>query len=238
MPPSLWNVIQYDKTMPIKAVAFDIDGTLYPNASMYIRAIPFVLTHFRLVTAYSRIRKHVRRRRPVTDLKTLERRLLADAMRIDESAATRLIDVAIHERWEATLDGVKPYRHVRSAIEHIQSLGLQTAVTSDFPVERKLKRLGLDDLFECRLWSEDSGYLKPHPEPFQALAACLGEDPASILYVGNSYAYDIVGAKGVGMRAAHLSRRPPLNSIADLTFTDFRRLLTWIEQTNQTEIPS
>jgi putative hydrolase of the HAD superfamily len=224
--------------MPIKAVAFDVDGTLYPNASMYLRSIPFVLKHFALVRAYSKIRKHVRRRRPITDLQELERRLLADALRIDEAEAAHLIDVAIHERWESVLNGVKPYPHVRSVITQLKNDGLRIAVSSDFPVDRKLKRLGLDDLFECSLWSEESGYLKPHPEPFLALAECMNEDPGNFLYVGNSYEYDVLGAKAVGMRAAHICRRPVHNTVADVTFTDYRHLAVWIEETNSRENPS
>ena len=224
--------------MPIKAVAFDIDGTLYPNRSMYLRSIPFALTHLRLVRAYSRIRKHVRKRRPVADLQALERRLLAHELGIGEAEAARLIDVAIHERWEAVLNGVRPYPHVRTTIERMKARGLRMAVSSDFPVDRKLKRLGLEDLIECSLWSEESGYLKPHPEPFLALAECIGEEPSSILYVGNSYEYDIIGAKAAGMRAAHLRRRPVPNSVADVTFRDYRRLAEWIEETNRAENPS
>jgi len=219
--------------MPIRAIAFDVDGTLYPNFKMYLRSIPFFAGHLRLVWAYNRIRKHVRRRRPVSNLKAVERRLLADALHIDVDAASRLIDVEIHEHWEAVLDGVRPYRHVRETIVRLKAMGLRVAVTSDFPVERKLRRLGLGDLFECALWSEDSGYLKPHPEPFRTLAGCMDLDPGEILYVGNSYEYDVVGAKRVGMRAAHLSRRPPKNSVADLTFRDFRTLAEWVEAENR-----
>lgn len=223
--------------MPIRVVAFDIDGTLYPNAAMYLRSIPFALTHLRLVIAYSKIRKHVRKRRPVMDLQSLERRLLARELRIEEAEAARLIDVAIHEQWAAVINGVRPYPHVREAIERLKAGGIQIAVSSDFPVERKLKHLGLDDLFGCSLWSEESGYLKPHPEPFHALAECVGEEPANILYVGNSYEYDIVGAKNIGMRAAHLRRRPVRNSVADVTFNDYRRLPDWVEETNRAANP-
>jgi len=163
------------------------------------------------------------------DLAALERRLLAHELGIEEAEAAQLIDVAIHEQWAAVLNGVRPYPHVRAAIERMKAVGLRIAVSSDFPVERKLKRLGLDDLFECSLWSEESGYLKPHPEPFRALAECIGEDPSDILYVGNSYEYDIIGAKRVGMHAAHLRWRPVTNSVADVTFRDYRRLADWIE---------
>ena len=221
--------------MPIKAVAFDVDGTLYPNVSMYIRSLPFALTHLRLVRAYSRVRRAVRTQRPVEDLQALERRLLAVELGVDESEAARLIDVEIHENWESTLDRVRPYPHLRQCIEQLKAQGLHIAVNSDFPVERKLARLDLADLFDCTLWSEQSGYLKPHPEPFLMLAECVGEAPANILYVGNSYAYDVVGAKSAGMLAAHLRRLPVRGSIADLSFADYRRLAGWVEQVNAAE---
>lgn len=221
--------------MPIKAVAFDVDGTLYPNLSMYVRSVPFFATHLRLVLAYSRVRAEVRKIRPIEDFKGLERRLLSAHLKVDEREAARLIDVAIHEQWESVLDLVRPRPYLRSEIERMRSNGLVIAVSSDFPVDRKLKRLGLDDLFSCRLWSEESGYLKPHPEPFLELAACIGEEPGTILYVGNNYEYDVLGAKGAGMHAAHLRRYAVPGSVADLTFHDFRQLGKWIERFNRTE---
>jgi putative hydrolase of the HAD superfamily len=216
--------------MPINAVAFDVDGTLYPNSSMYLRSIPFAITHPRLVVAYRRVRHEVRRRRPIHDLQVLERELLAEQLGITAAEAGRLIDVQIHEEWEATLNRVRLYPHVRSTILHLRELGLRIAVSSDFPVERKLKRLGVHDLFDCMLWSEQSGYLKPHPEPFHALAECIGLPPEEILYVGNSYEYDVEGAKAVGMSAAHIRLFPVRNSIADLTFIDYRHLGEWVDR--------
>ena len=224
--------------MPIRAVAFDVDGTLYRNVSMYIRSLPFALTHLRLVGAYRRIRRFVRKERPIADLQARERELLAREMNLSESEAARLIDFEIHELWESNLERVPPFPHVRPAIVALHRQGLRIAASSDFPVERKLERLGLADLFDCTLWSEQSGYLKPHPEPFASLAECIGFPPAEILYVGNSYEYDVVGAKGVGMRAAHLRRIPVRNSIADFSFSDYRQLPPWVAEVNRRENPS
>jgi putative hydrolase of the HAD superfamily len=219
--------------MPIRAVACDIDGTLYPNLRMYIRSVPFFLRHYRLVREYARIRKHVRTRRPVENLKALERELLAEALHVDTAAADRMIDRCIHGTWESVFGRVKPYRHVRESLTEIRDGGVRLAASSDFPVERKLSLLGLDDLFHCSLWSEESGYLKPHPEPFMALAECIGEAPENILYVGNSYEYDIVGAKSAGMLAAHLRRRPVRDTVADVTFADYRQLAGWVAGRNR-----
>ncbi|MFW6288990.1 MAG: HAD family hydrolase [Spirochaetota bacterium] len=214
--------------MAIKAIAFDVDGTLYPNSVMYLKSLPFVLTHLRFMLAYSAVRKEIRLRRPVDDLRSLEESMLAERLGISPEAARARIEKDIYGAWEAVLDRVAPYPHVRSCLERLREAGYPIAVTSDFPVERKLPRLGLDDLFDCRLWTEVSGYLKPHPEPFLQLAGCLGVPPEEILYVGNSYEYDVEGAKRAGMMAAHLTRRPPPGSIADFSFSDYRDLCSWV----------
>jgi putative hydrolase of the HAD superfamily len=52
--------------------------------------------------------------------------------------------------------------------------------------------------------------------------------PEEILYVGNSYKYDIDGAKAQGLAAAHLTKSAPWNSAADFSFSDYRELRKWI----------
>ncbi len=214
--------------MQIKAVAFDVDGTLYPNASMYLRSIPFALRRLCLMYSFAKVRRQVRKQRPIEDLGETQARMLAERLRISPERARERIDSEIYGTWEKVLDRVSPYPHVRECIESLKELGLAVAVTSDFPVDSKLARLNLDGLFECRLWTERSGYLKPHPEPFVMLAECLGLAPHEILYVGNSYEYDIMGAKRVGMHAAHRVKRPVPQTIADFSFGDFRELARWV----------
>ena len=45
----------------IDAVAFDIDGTLYPNSALYRRMIPFFLTNVRFMLAFGEVRREIRR---------------------------------------------------------------------------------------------------------------------------------------------------------------------------------
>jgi putative hydrolase of the HAD superfamily len=218
--------------MSIKAVAFDVDGTLYPNAVMYRKSLVFAVRNFRRIRAYARVRKVVRKVRPIEDLKLLERQALADELGIGLEEASRFIDHTIHEVWEQVIDRVDTYPGVRECCQTLIQHGLRLGVSSDFPVSSKLKRLGVDDLFQCALWSEDSGYLKPHPEPFLALASCLDADPSEMVFVGNSYEYDVEGAKAAGMRAVHLARHAPPDTIADFTTNDFESLTHWILDQN------
>jgi putative hydrolase of the HAD superfamily len=219
--------------MSIKAVAFDVDGTLYPNYAMYIRSVPFGALHPRLLFAFRKIRIQVRARRPIQDLRRLQAQLLSKALGISVDDADHRIRSYLIPRWEEHLRHVRLYPGVRECIATLRALGLKVAVSSDFPVERKLRLLGVSGLFDCELWTETSGYLKPNPEPFVELAECLSLPPEEILYVGNSYAYDIVGAKRVGMPAAHLSRRPAPGSVADLTFSRYADLLAWVREHRQ-----
>ena len=80
-----------------------------------------------------------------------------------------------------------------------------------------LEYLGLVGFWDVTMCTEESGYLKPDPEPFLLLAERLGFVPEQILYVGNSYAYDLVGGHAAGLRTAHRVRRPPKGLIADVT---------------------
>jgi putative hydrolase of the HAD superfamily len=117
---------------------------------------------------------------------------------------------------------------VEETLASLRAEGLRLGALSDFPLANKLPYLGLREKFECVACSEDSGYLKPNPEPFLRMAECLSVQPEHLLYVGNNYAYDIVGAHAAGMRTAHLSRRPVRNTVADLTFSDYRSLKQYV----------
>ena len=44
----------------ISAIAFDIDGTLYPSWRFNLRIIPFLLKHFNFMSAFNKTRKDIR----------------------------------------------------------------------------------------------------------------------------------------------------------------------------------
>jgi putative hydrolase of the HAD superfamily len=48
-------------SLKFSAVAFDLDGTLYPNYRLNIRLLPFLCGHWPLVAALGRARKIIRR---------------------------------------------------------------------------------------------------------------------------------------------------------------------------------
>ena len=44
----------------ISAIAFDIDGTLYPSWRFNLRIIPFLLKNFNFMSAFNKTRKDIR----------------------------------------------------------------------------------------------------------------------------------------------------------------------------------
>lgn len=71
---------------------------------------------------------------------------------------------------------------------------------SEFPL-RDIKHYGLNDFFDDMVFSTDVGLRKPHPKIFKIALSNLGVTASEAMYVGNSLAQDIKGAKGVGMKA-------------------------------------
>lgn len=213
----------------IRAVAFDIDGTLYPNARMYRASLPIVLSHLRLFRAFGAARQEIRARRPISDLKGETAELTARRLGTSVAQARARIDAVIYGQWELVLRRVPLYPGVISLLDSLRARGVPVAAMSDFPVTRKLEILGLEGCWNAAFSSEDIGYLKPNPEPFAALVERLNCPPESLLYVGNSYHYDVRGAHAQGFPTAHLARRAPAGSPAQLTFHRFEQLGSWID---------
>ncbi len=213
--------------MVIKGIGFDIDGTLYNNAFMYLCTIPSFIKHPRLVWHYSRARSLIRDIRPITNYRKMQARLVSKSMGIDEVKARLVIETKLYEDWENRFRIIKPLSGLKEGLLELREKGYKLGVLSDFPVQNKLKFLGLED-WDCSFTSESTGYLKPHPEPFLELARRLKLKPEEILYVGNSYSKDVLGAAAVGMTTAHLSVREIKDSVADFTFSRYRDLFKYI----------
>ncbi len=221
--------------MVIKAVAFDVDGTLYPNSSMYLYSIPEAIRHPLFLYKFSRVRKKIRGIRPIDDFRALQARIMSESLRIPEAEAAALIETIVYRRWELILKKVRLYKGVREIIAYLKGRRFKLGVLSDFPVKRKLNLLGLDGHWDCAFSSEETGYLKPNPEPFYRLSQCLDTEPEHILYIGNSYRYDVVGAGNAGLKTAHLTAKSIKESPADVSFKKYDDLKQWIEKNVQRE---
>jgi putative hydrolase of the HAD superfamily len=193
----------------IEAVVFDIDGTLYPNASMYWRSIPFALKNFGLLRAFNKVRKNIRKYELIEDFPALQIKLLAEEMKITPREAKEILEVSVFQDWFQVFKKLKLFTGLKEMLDDLQAREIPMGVMSDFPIRGRLQDLGVGDYWKIAFSSEDTGYLKPHRKPFEWISELLHVPIEKILYVGNSFQYDVLGAKSVGMMAAHVAKKAP-----------------------------
>jgi putative hydrolase of the HAD superfamily len=219
--------------MNIKAVAFDLDGTLYPNYRLYVRLAPFILKDWRLLWAFGRARGIIRREAAArSDYYGYQAALAAKILGAQPESIKEKIDRLIYRGWEPFFKRIKLFPHVTETLDALRAAGFKTALLSDFPPETKLEYLGIAAGWDAVLCSERSGALKPFDQPFRELADALDTPPAGILYVGNSYRYDVLGARRAGMYSALITSRAGLRvrrSVPpDFCFYDYRQLRDFV----------
>jgi len=222
----------------IKAAAFDLDGTLYPNYRLYRRLLPFLLRYPRFFAAFVSVRRrlHQREGEPAEGLSFYEEQaaLMAEILGKKPEEIREKTDHLIYRGWDALFSGVKPFPLVRETLEAFRQAGLKLAVLSDFPPARKIALFGMEGFFELVLSTEETGRLKPSGVPFAALANGLKLQPQEILYVGNSPKYDAAGARLAGMKTALIKRSilstgySPNTGGADFVFRNYRQLREYV----------
>jgi putative hydrolase of the HAD superfamily len=229
----------------IKAVAFDLDGTLYPNYSLNLRLLPFLLRRWRFMLAFGRARNMIRREQEALeaqaelavqssriDFYDRQAQLAAGQLKAQKEEIREKIDRLIYRGWEPFFLKIKPFPHVREVLEELKAAGMKLGLLSDFPPDTKLEYLGLSGLWDTVLCTESIGALKPAVRPFEELAKALSCAPGQILYVGNSRLYDVWGAKRAGLKSALLNiGLPVITGVkADFTFRSYRKLRNFMLQ--------
>ncbi len=219
----------------LKAVAFDVDGTLYPNYQMFLASVPLFINYPRFVNAFRRMRRDIRGCETWGDVRKLQAQILSRDLGVSQEDAMKRMERIIYDQWERMFAIIRPFRGLRDVLDFLKRQGYVLAVLSDFPPERKLEFLGVSSYFDVVLCSDDSGYLKPDPRAFEFLLNRLGLAGEEVLFVGNNYRYDVVGAKGVGMFSAmkvsplkfsaYLKSERNRWEMADVIFSSYRHFL-------------
>ncbi len=127
----------------------------------------------------------------------------------------------------------RPERAMSRTITRMMRVGLEWGVVTNGPSFQrdKLVALGLDKIADCVVISLEFGKGKPDPEIFREALRQLRRTPEETVFVGDSPAADIEGARKVGMDTAWMSHgrtwppelRPPTHTLA--RFADLRKVL-------------
>ena len=122
--------------------------------------------------------------------------------------------------WRAFEDAVP-------ALSALAAAGLRLAVLtngSELQQTKKLRSTGLIDLVGPVFTADALGHRKPDPRVFLTACEHLGVLPGTVLYVGDEFEVDVLGARGAGLAAVLLDRdgtAPPeetavIRSLAEL----------------------
>lgn len=113
----------------------------------------------------------------------------------------------IYEEWAAH-HHFALYDDVEATLRELAGRSLRLGLISNghrslttFP-----SHFALEGLISVAVSSLDLGFMKPHPNIFRAALELAGVPASEAVMVGDSYAHDVVGAQGVGMRAVLLVR--------------------------------
>ena len=105
--------------------------------------------------------------------------------------------------WDTFIDAMQPYDDAISFVTALKAKGIKTAICSDMTALiqfRKIEKLGLTDLIDCVLTSEETETEKPSPVNFHHTLDKLATRPEETIYIGDSVYKDIDGALGTAIR--------------------------------------
>jgi HAD superfamily hydrolase (TIGR01549 family) len=187
---------------PIRALIFDMDGTLYRSDGLdrqYADAVDAYIAE-RLDVSKAEAR----------ELFNAKRVALAGQLgRTPTTTGTMQALGFDLEDWTAWRDGfVRPedflgrdegLRAVLTELRKRCRLAVVTNNSSEM-ARRTLVAIGIEDLFEHVLTIQDLGLVKPHPDIYRGAAERLGVPPGECMSVGDRPAVDLEPAAEAGMQ--------------------------------------
>lgn len=181
----------------IKAVIFDVDGTLVDSNDFHAQAWREAFRHFGKVVTFDAIRQQIGKGGDQLMPAFCSPEELERFGKALEQYRTELFA-------REYLPRVRPFPQVRELCERIRAEGLRIVLASsskEQEVEHYKKLLRLEDLLDAATSADDAERSKPYPDIFQAALADLRNvAPTEAMVVGDT-PYDMLAASGAGLRA-------------------------------------
>jgi HAD superfamily hydrolase (TIGR01509 family) len=209
---------------PVRAVLFDLDGTLVDSEIHTDQSISGVLAQYGLEDF----------RLPHTDTQGRTWIYIADEIRartkIDRPSTAIAADLLA--RWNDVATDVKPIPGAPEAVRAAAARGLKLGVVSSSPrsvIDSFLDKLGVDDFIDwrARIGGDAVSNTKPDPEGYLLAARALESEPAETLVFEDSRA-GLMAARAAGMRSIFVaccaSDTAANTELATATCTDYRTL--------------
>ena len=131
---------------------------------------------------------------------------------ISRDTALQLLAKIQQHKWE-----FKVYDDTLSILKELKKLGLTIGLVSNVvkDMEPTYTQLGIQPYLDFKVTSSEVGSDKPHPEIFMAALDKANVKPEESIFIGDQYHMDIVGARGVGIKAVLIDRNDYSPEITD-----------------------
>ena len=180
----------------IKAVIFDVDGTLVDSNLQHVEAWREAFAHFGKELSAEEVHAQIGKGGDQLMPVFLSRHEL-------ERFGGELERLRIELFTRDYLPNVEPFPKVRELFERVKSHGMQIALASsakEAELEAHQKNLGVEDLVDVAITKDDAEHSKPCPDVFEtALARLENVEPKEAIVVGDT-PYDAQAATKAGLR--------------------------------------
>jgi beta-phosphoglucomutase-like phosphatase (HAD superfamily) len=194
--PASYSLAFLSGGLVLKAIIFDIDGTLVDSVDIHAMAWQEALHKFGYNVEYQRLRSQVGKGGD---------KLIPEFVPPDQLDAVqkKLSDFRSEMFKRKYLSHIRPLSCVPELMQKCQDEGLRVALASSAQhdeLQAYVKLLGIQKFVEEKTSKDDAKESKPAPDIFQAALAKLEDiTPAEALVIGDT-PYDAIAARRTGMR--------------------------------------
>jgi FMN phosphatase YigB (HAD superfamily) len=207
-----------ETTVPLKALVFDVDGTLYRQdllrRAMFLHLLRNHVTHpmrfwrtARVLQAYRRAQEELRVGLHPQGISGEQIRLASERTNVDRDVVAEYVT-----RWMEREPLTFLPQCVRPGLPEFlracRARGLRLGALSDYPADAKLEALGIAKLFDVVLAAQDPeiDVFKPNPRGLLLMLQRLGSAVSESLYIGDRLDVDGPTADAAGVRCAIVGR--------------------------------
>jgi HAD superfamily hydrolase (TIGR01509 family) len=179
----------------LKAVIFDIDGTLVDSVDLHAQAWHEAFAHFGHQVEFSAVRSQIGKGGDQLMPVFLSKEEIDRRGQEIEEYRSKLYK-------QQYLPKVRGFPEVRQLIERVKGSGLQVVLASSAKSDelQTYKQIaGIEDLVDEETSADDAAKSKPHPDIFKAALDRLGVTASEAMVVGDS-PYDAQAAGKIGLR--------------------------------------
>jgi putative hydrolase of the HAD superfamily len=106
--------------------------------------------------------------------------------------------------WDTMLENMELFDYVRPLLNELQRMNINVGILTDLTAHiqyRKIERLGISDMVDFIVTSEEAGAEKHSEKMFGLMLDKIGIKPDEAIMVGDSMEKDVLGAEKVGIEA-------------------------------------